>query len=195
MKEDKSTIAIITDTSADSMRMFTDAEPVIIDPMELPPILDGPNGKAWLCNVAKLRKLYGVKDDADACICHWVVEAPWAHPIWHSYSVVCIHLRPLVGVADPIIHKEGATHEIWVYACNPSVKRLPIICGEEMIKQFWLTPKNFAAQFIEDSDETAVERVKGTVQMICDGKLSPDTDFIHDWGRLFGFNMIKDEYK
>lgn len=197
MTNDKPTKpTIVTDTSASSVRMFApDARSVIKDPIDLSPDLQGPHGKAWICNTARLWEVYNVDPKKDACIVHWIVEAPWAHPIWHSYSVIVIHLRPLPGVPDPTMYKEDATHQLWVWAINDEIERLPTIKGDKIQKRFWLQPKNFGAQFIETSDETALERIKGTVQMICDGALSPDADYIRDWGRLFGFNMVKDEYK
>jgi hypothetical protein len=48
----------------------------------------------------------------------------------------------------------------------------------------WLQPGNFAAQFIEISDELAGKRVRDGVQEICDGRLSPDTDARQAWTRF-----------
>ncbi len=55
-----------------------------------------------------------------------------------------------------------------------------------------MSPGNFASQFVEISDELARERVKAAVQKVCDGQLSPDTDFTSQWIKLFGDCMMKD---
>ena len=170
--------------------MFDSSPAEIKQPINLPPDISGVSGKAWSVDLAGQEPSLKFIQKDDATLTHWVVEAPWAHPVWHSYSIVLLHLRPLVGKTT-LFYKEGATHEIWVYAQNPDSNRTKLIQGGPL-KDYWLHPMNFAAQFIELTDELALERVKGSVQQICDGKLSPDTDFIQDWARLYGNNMMKD---
>ena len=117
-----------------------------------------------------------------------VVEAPWAHPIWHSYAVILVHLRPLPDGRPTKFYLAAATHEIWLYALDPDQPRQPMI---EFGQPKWLTPMNFGAQFIAASDEAAKLKVEEAVQDIVAGKLSPDTDFIRHWAYRFGDNMLK----
>lgn len=159
----------------------------------LPPPWKSGMGRAWQCDVDKLRQTLQVEHEQDGTLGMWIVEARWAHPIWHSYSLVLVHLRPLVPPVETKFYLPGATHEIWVYAMDPDAPRSPAILGDERPR--WLTPKNFAAQFIEPSDEAAISRVEGAVDLILSGELSPDTDFQHQWRALFGDNMVKEQYK
>lgn len=160
-------------------------------PVSAEPVLKGDKGKAWLCDLEAARRHYGVTTDQDATLAHWIIEAPWAHPIWHSYSLILVHLRPLADGRKTMFYLPDATHEIWVYALDPDADRDAAIANGSA-PSMWLDPKNFAAQFIEVEDSLAYDRVKAAVQKICDGKLSPDTDFTYQWAKLFGDNMLKD---
>lgn len=160
---------------------------------QLPPPWKSGMGRAWQCDIDKLRKTLKVEREADATLGMWIVEAPWAHPFWHSYSLVLIHLRPLVPPVETKFYLPDATHEIWVYAMNADEPRAPAILGEA--RPAWLTPKNFAAQFIEPSDEAAIARIEATVGLILSGELNPDTDAASQWRALFGNNMVKEQYR
>lgn len=45
-------------------------------------------------------------------------------------------------------------------------------------------------QIIAETDAAAMERIEKAVRLLCDGRVSPDTDFIGDWVALFGDNMV-----
>lgn len=161
----------------------------IIDPITVPPVLSGAKGKAWLTNNAEGRRIKNVPLERDACLSHWVIEAPWAHPAWHSYSLITVHLRPMDNTPTEF-YLNDATHEMWLFAIDPSKNRNELI-SNGITNGHWLSPINFGAQFIEISDDLARDRIRNAVQMICDGKLSPDTDHRREWVRLFGDNMLK----
>ena len=162
----------------------------INDPVTAPPVVSGPHGRAWLCDLGASRLVRDIRPEDDATITHWVVEAPWAHPCWHSYTIILVHLRPMPNKHETLFYLDGATHELWVYALDPRKDRNKLLLGRET--DYCLQPGNFAAQFIEVTDELAFARVRAAVQEICNGDLCPDTDFIRDWARLFGDNMLKD---
>lgn len=160
-------------------------------PVTAPPELTGKSGRAWLCNNEVGNAIMGVSPDQNACICHWVVEAAWAHPAWHSYTIFCQHLRPIKGYDTPVIvHLEGATHEMLVFALDPSKDRESLI-KTGIVESRWLQPANFAAQIRSPSDEAANAVIRLAVQEILDGVLSPDTDFRSMWVERFGGNMVK----
>ena len=168
-----------------------------IDPINLTPTLSGSASRAWRCDLDALRKRHNRAPEDDGTVAMWVIEAPWAHPIWHSYHMALIHLRPMPDGRRTRIYLEGATHEIWLHALDPEGKRQPLIegfmWGPETCQP--LTPKNFAAQFTEPGDEAATARCEKAIQRICDGALSPDTDYIRHWMHLFGSNMLKGDPK
>lgn len=192
MTQDNRPLTIgIVGTGAANMRMFGDGTAEIKDPITAAPVIQGPRGRAWLCDEAAGIRARGLDPREHASLGHWVIEAPWAHPYWHSYSLVLVHLRPIAGKST-MLYLDDATHEIWLHAVNPHSDRRKVLANGIIDFDFWLLPKNFAAQFIEISDALAIERATHAVQHICDGTLSPDTDYISSWRALFGDNMMKD---
>jgi hypothetical protein len=166
----------------------------IIDPIDQEPVIKGAAGKAWLCDLAAGLRSLGCVPEDDATLAHWIVEAPGYHPVWHSYSIVVGHLRPLREPRETLFYLDGATHEIWVYAMNPEADRRSTL-ATGIVKDHWLHPGNYVGQFIEVSDDLARDRVRQSVQDICDGKLSPDTDYVSRWKVLYGDHMFKDREK
>lgn len=196
--EKKPGVTLVMGTSRSTMDMLAPGEPPIDikDPIPDVPVVQGPHGRAWLCDrSAGLRKLK-IDPSQDASLDHWIVEARWAHPAWHSYSILLLHLREMPGEKKGAtkFYIPDATHELFVYVLDPTLDRRPLL-ATAIPERHWLEPINFAAQFIEITDDLARERVRNTVQMICDGKLSPDTDFTRDWVRLYNNSMIKKEYR
>jgi hypothetical protein len=168
----------------------------IKDPITRAPDIVGPHGQAWRCDIATACKNLDIAPEDQGCLVQWIIEAPWAHPAWHSYMLVLVHLRPLPVSGQIIFHLEGATHELWLYALNADKAREPAIAGDkDGVLGLCLSPKNFGAQIKEASDEAALSRIEDAVRLICKGELSPDTDFLRQWIRLFGDNMVKPEFR
>jgi hypothetical protein len=139
-----------------------------------PAAITGPHGKAWV------PRLKHTRPDHAASVSNWIVEAPWAHPIWHSYIIGCVHLREIEGVKPATIVHEGATHEIVVFALDPDHR----VDLDQPPRR--LTPANYVGQWQAASDAAAAELVEKCVRAICHGSLSPDTDFRRHWERIFG---------
>ena len=207
-------VVLVTDTGAASARLLESiapkaAPPRMLDPVTATPELTGRGGRAWLVNMDVARLKFAMDPAKDGTLKVWVIEAPWAHPIWHSYALVLVHLRPIPGGPDIAVYLEGATHEFWLYVLDPGdpatvdqparpTSRETLIRGGLFGHggaPGFLSPMNFGAQFMADSDEAAAERVKASVQAIVDGVLSPDTDAIGDWKSVWGEAMIKPEYR
>ncbi len=162
----------------------------VIDDIPVAPTVTGSHGRAWRVDLALFRSM-GTQA-ADAGIAQWVVEAPAAHPFWHSYFVSLIHLRPIPGTPDPLIYDARATHELVIMALDPDQPRYPQMMGGGWR---WLEPANFAAQLIEPSDATADAQVSAAVEAIVAGTLNPDTDALAQWRELFGSKMIRGAFQ
>lgn len=152
-----------------------------LDEITAEPAMIGAAGRAWLLPKP-------TKPSGWAMVSVWLVEAPHAHPLWHSYLITIVHLRPEPGELDASIYLPGATHEMSVLALHPDMPRKPLLHGGPAD---YLTPVNFAAQIIAADDAAATQRVEKAVRAICDGTLSPDTDYGHVWCQMFGDNMLK----
>ena len=87
------------------------------------PDLIGGSGRAWRMDLGAMRTFQNIEAENDGTIVGWVVEAPWAHPLWHSYVILSSHLRPLPDQRKTIFYLPDATHEIWVYALDPEQPR------------------------------------------------------------------------
>ena len=149
-----------------------------------PPTLAGVYGKAW--NWTGKQKWDGVPHSQ---VDMWIINAPYAHPVWANYVLSLIHLRNVDGLEPAHISLPGATHEFYLYALNPD--GMFSNDGNPRV----LTPINFSAQFIAEDDEAAKLLMRRTVQDVIDGLLNPDTDNTQSWIRRFNDSCLKREYK
>lgn len=165
------------------------------DPISTPPDIQGSCGRAWLCDLTAGQKRAGIKPSEDAAIVRWLIEAPSYHLFWHSYSILLMHLRPMEGIHTRLyLPPDKAKYEMHLDALSATAKRQPMVdyCD---FRRACLQPGNFAAQFFALSDEGAKTRIRESVQEICAGHLSPDTDFTRLWIERYGDNMVKVEYR
>lgn len=135
------------------------------DPVDVAPTIVGPHGRAWSVDPVMIRVKHGIIEDGQ--VANWVVEAPWAHPLWHSYWIALVHLRPFPGMS-------GGTH-LYIEGEAPE----------------FMTPMNFGAQLREPGDALAAGRIETAVRDIVEGCLNPDTDALSTWQDRFGDNMMK----
>lgn len=163
----------------------------IIEAGDTAPAITGLHGKAWKRDTTAVWERRGRQGpDPSLAVADWIVEAVYAHPLWHSYHLICYALRPHPSVqGETKIYLEGATHEMVLYALDP---QKPRALNDVM---HWLSPCNFAAQIKAHTDAEAMLRIYAAVEDIVAGRLSPDTDFRSMWARRFGDNMIKREWR
>jgi hypothetical protein len=159
----------------------------ITDPVSLPPAIQGSHGKAWRLDLDKHREAFRTPPSTVAM---WIIEAGFAHPFWHSYVVSLCDLADRPGVEPATRYIENATHELVIYALDPKMVREDFLLNKSPVIMV-MEPCNFAAQMSGEKDDTATKRVEDAVRMVCDGHLSPDTDFRSQWVALFGDSMLK----
>lgn len=156
---------------------------VKVEPLET--VVSGPF-RAWHLDHRGALAQAGIDVDSDASIASWIVQAPWAHPAWHSYWLYVCHLRPMPDDRLTKFYLEGATHELWLYALDPKAPLQQMI--DEAMPRF-LTPINFAAQLICDDDDAAKALLRGAALDVLHQRINPDTDAISQWWARFGDNM------
>lgn len=88
-------ITVFGTGAANARFLAGDSKAPIKAPISAPPVVAGAHGKAWRCDVDEMRRRMSTKAEEDGTLDFWIVEAPSAHPMWHSYLVGLVHLRPL----------------------------------------------------------------------------------------------------
>lgn len=149
------------------------------------PDLKGLHGRAWKFDIAAFARRHPAGPPLELTVASWIMHAPYAHPMWHSYMIGAVSLRDMPGAPPPRIHLRGATHEVMVYALNPDHKR----ALDDV--QHLLQPSNFHGQWRAESDAAAARFIEETVQLVIDGHLSPDTDFRRHWIARFSASNMK----
>lgn len=120
-------------------------------------------------------------------VCSWIVDAPWAHPAWSQYLITACHLRDVEGLPRPIKFDDRATHEVIVAALDPRILLTPENSSRVETHLGAVVPLNFVGQWRAKSDEEAAGNIKGVVNQIVRGNLSPDTDFRQMWAAMFPY--------
>jgi hypothetical protein len=154
------------------------------------PTKSGPFGRAWSIDFDAVHR--ALKLPAGTNLASWILEARWAHPVWHSYFITLVHLRPQAGLPDAVLYRPDATHEFMLFALDPKQPREPQLREQ---RAAILMPPNFGAQLVEVSDADAIARVDQAIDMVLAGLLNPDTDARQSWVALFGDTMIKPEFR
>ena len=199
------TVALVVDTGAQGAQLAIDvskahagieepADKRVLDMVLPEPWLVGHLGRAWRCDLDAAKRNDG-RPDSTATIGMWVIEAKYAHPIWHSYILAICHLRPIEGVPPAVLAMHGATHEFWLAALDPekgSREKLinGTLPGRDGAVQI-LHHMNFSAQLVALTDPQAVGVMEATVRDVCNGALNPDTDHRRAWIRRFGSSGMR----
>lgn len=92
---------------------------------------------------------------------------------------------------DTKIYLDGATHEFWIYALDPSKPLSETYFG---VAFHVLTPLNFAAQRIHPDDSAALEETADLVRTIADGQVNPDSDNSGGLAAIYGDAMLKKRF-
>lgn len=154
------------------------------------PTLESKHSRAWRYDLADFMRRHNVK--RTPTLDSWIVFAPWANLMWHSYAIHLMHLRPVSGFPPVTFYLPGATHEIMVAALDPDWA-LDLTQAPSQLQPF-----NFVGQWIERGedneakDTAARERCTKSIMEILDGALSPDTDYTQHWIARYGHYGIKD---
>jgi len=152
-------------------------------PITRPPDVVGPYGKAWHLAL----EVPGKTPDQAACLYGALIHAPKAHPLWTYWLISAQHLRDVPGQARPAVKRfPGAEHEILIMSLNPEHGDPDVDRYEREGQSFhFLTPPDFAEQFVGSTDAQIVQMCKWAVRLIVEGQMSPDADFRGAWEIVF----------
>lgn len=135
------------------------------------------------CDIFAWRMSLESKRGAHGTVAYWLLRAPmgYFHAFWNRWIVCCVHLRDDGKLAPAKIKLEGATHEIFIAALDPDTSEFDPQSPPEPMP--YMLPLDICEQFIVVNDEQAVKVTEMMVQSICDGRASPDQDFLGFWKR------------
>jgi hypothetical protein len=127
---------------------------------------------AWKDESLKNREIFNVA---------WVINAPWAHPVWSQYVLMLYDLTSISEKhGEPLLHLPDATHEFFLWAIDPDhpIEQKGPLQPEDIHR---LTPPNYGYQFKAASHDAAEERLQAIVDGIIAAEINPDTDWRGVW--------------
>lgn len=139
----------------------------------------GPYGKAWRV------ELPPDTPNIRETVATWLLEAPFAHPLWHYHYLGAIRLRDVPGLPPPKRYFHGATHELSVFALNPehqpyNVRKFLRIARNFGLASVILTPSDVSLQF-EATDVEVAKLSVASAWAVTQGRLIPDSDGRYSW--------------
>lgn len=129
-------------------------------------------GQAW-----ELRQV----DGPTACVGHWLINIPGAHPFWEHWLVIVISLKDIPGVPPAKKRYPEAEYEFLIASINP--EECPVPDPDKMSFPL-LEPIDVIEQFHGVSERDALRVGQGAIQAIMNGRMSPDQDFRAMWHGL-----------
>lgn len=115
-----------------------------------------------------------------------LLHRPDAHPIWHTYMLSIVHLRPISEAPPAILRFSDSSHEIAILALDPDCSPYPHVARSVRP----LMPPNLAHQIRGRTDQTALTLFGAFVTALSSGELNPDTDacssqieWLERWGK------------
>lgn len=115
-------------------------------------VRDGPFGRA----IEVILEGEPPSPDVQAQVATWFLICPGQSPAWDCYFLSLVHLRPIEGGKPPVISREGATHEVMLFALDADRNPVP----DDFTTWNPLWPQNFVGQYTAPDDETAKHDAK-----------------------------------
>jgi hypothetical protein len=116
-----------------------------------------------------------MRPEARAQIGSWLLECPFAHPVWSQWVLSLVHLRALEGLPVAV----GSGHSLAIFAVDPCYELGP---------EAGVTPRSLMSPpVVVDfatfgaNDVRAVERVEALIEATMRRELSPDDDYQRRW--------------
>jgi len=103
--------------------------------------------------------------DSIACLGRWNLYLPGQHPFWTRFTLGVVHLRDSKSMTPAKKHFPEATHEIDVFAVDPTFSEKEFSEGSTAP----LEPVNHVVQFVAKDDREAVLVAEKMVRRLVDG--------------------------
>jgi len=103
--------------------------------------------------------------DSITCLGRWNLYLPGQHPFWTRFTLSIVHLRDFPSITPAVKHFPEATHEIDVFAVDPTFSEKLFESGSTA--PLW--PVNYVVQFVAKDDCEAVLVAAKMVRRLVDG--------------------------
>jgi hypothetical protein len=133
------------------------------------PDIKGRVAEAWLIKL---------KSEDRGTLAGWVVRGPF-HPFWQWWMVTVVHLRDIPGQSPAHKSYPEAEFEFIILSANP--EHSPPDPDNPAGGYKFLVPPDVVEQFHGVSDHDAKRILESSVRAICDGIMSPDSDYRSIW--------------
>lgn len=110
----------------------------------------------------------------------WILHLPGQHPLWSDYALLSCSLAEFPGVPKAEKHFPEATHEVSLFAIDPSFPRESLERGGIQI----LEPVNYCVQ-LATTDDKFRNMVEQLVLKFINGEFPAEPDGICVGGRPF----------
>ena len=135
----------------------------------------GPAARAWTVTDPDLGR------PPSSAVGIWLIEATSAHLVWNYRLVSIAHLREHRDLPQPVLTREGATHELVIVSLDPDHDNT--VDPTDLTTMKILTPVDVAQQLVLPDDNAAFTLGTLAVQLCVEGRLVPDSDFRTTWQR------------
>lgn len=115
-----------------------------------------------------------------AAIALWLLDCPFAHPVWHQWLLSLVHLREVEGLPPPV----GRGHELVIFAVDPQIGLEPDV---QLNTRALMMPPIVLRFASYDGDDIGAEaHVESLVEATMRRELSPDDDCRRLWQARIG---------
>lgn len=111
----------------------------------------------------------------------WLLHCPGQSPAWDRYVMSIVHLRPIPDTPPPEVRVPHATHELYLFACDPRDGH-PTPDDPETWRP--LIPLNLALQLQLPDDEAASALLESAVRYAIAGQAwvePPFPGYVEPW--------------
>jgi len=120
--------------------------------------------------------MYKEKPEAVNWQIMYLIDAPWAHPIWSQYILLAYDLTtPIEGQPNPTLYRPDVTHEVMLFALDPDNPKIQPRSFQDQKIEF-LSPANFGYQ-LTSTNKDLEEILDHLAERFERRLMSPDTDY------------------
>lgn len=126
-------------------------------------------------------RAWKIKGDHPTGVATWIINGPFNFA-WQWWCLSAVHLRQTEGMPEAKVIRDGASHEVLFVSLHPDhVPDIDALDAGDYASISFLTPVDLTYQVVGLTDEQAAELCGLMIEVILNGRMSPDSDFREAW--------------